>query len=326
MHAAPTARRSSASPCTHSGVLDKFSKHRRYNLPICRELAMDTETVDLAKAIGRCATTLGVEIDLDAERGPEALLRAAGCCNRRLCPFCEWRRSRAWRRRFFQGLPEFHSDFPTHKPIFLTLTVRNCRVEDLRDTIAHMNRSWKRLTMLALFPTKFWFRRTEVTLQSIKGENLGAGRFVHPHMHILLMVPASYFSRDYIKQSTWQKAWMMSSRLDYTPVVDVRRATSPSSSGGATIAQSRTAALEASKYITKATDLINMESALGEYHRQVKGLRLSASSASLKPYIADSPIDEKELTDSGESPMGETLKGTAVWFEDIGEYLFSEIS
>ena len=326
MHAAPTARRSSASPCTHSGVLDKFSRHRRYNSPICKSLAMDSDTVDLAKAIGRCATTLGVEIDLDAERGPEALLRAAGCCNRRVCPFCEWRRSRVWRRRFFQGLPEFHSDFPTHKPIFLTLTVKNCRLEELRDTIAHMNKSWTRLTKLALFPTKFWFRRTEVTLQSVKPEIAGAGHFVHPHMHILLMVPASYFGRDYIKQTTWQQAWMMSARLDYSPVIDVRRAKSPSSSGGATIAQSRTAALEASKYATKATDLIAMGSALGEYHRQVKGLRLSASSTSLKPYIADSPIDDKELTDSGESPLGETLKGTAVWFDDIQEYLFSEIS
>ena len=132
-------------------------------------------------------------------------------------------------------------------------------------------------------------------------------------------------SRDYIKKTAWQQAWMMSARLDYSPVVDVRRAKAPSSSGGATIAQSRTAALEASKYATKATDLINMGSALGEYHRQVKGLRLSASSTSLKPYIADSPIDDKELTDSGESPLGETLKGTAVWFDDIGEYLFSDI-
>ena len=326
MHAAPTARRSSASPCTHSGVLDKFSRHRRYNQPICKSLAMDHETVELAKAIGRCATTLGVEIDLDAERGPEALLRTVGACNRRVCPFCEWRRSRAWRRRFFQGLPEFHSDFPTHRPIFLTLTVKNCRIEDLRDTISQMNKGLKRLTLLSMFPTKFWFRRTEVTLQRLKKGEIGGGYFVHPHMHLLLMVPASYFSHGYIKKSDWQKSWMMSARLDYPPVIDVRRATAPCSSGGATIAQSRTAALEASKYATKATDLINMGSPLGEYHRQVKGLRLSASSASFKPYIADSPIDDSELTDSGESPLGETLKGTAVWFEDIGEYLFSEIS
>ena len=86
MHGVAAPRRSSASPCTHDGVLDKFSRHRRYNSPICKSLAMDSDTVDLAKAIGRCATTLGVEIDLDAERGPEALLRAAGCCNRRVCP------------------------------------------------------------------------------------------------------------------------------------------------------------------------------------------------------------------------------------------------
>jgi plasmid rolling circle replication initiator protein Rep len=287
---------------------------------------MDDQTVDLAKAIGRCATTLGVEIDLDAERGPEALLRAAGVCNRRVCPFCEWRRSRAWRRRFFQGLPKFHSDFPTYKPIFLTLTVKNCRLADLRDTISQMNKSWTRLTKLALFPSNYWFRRTEVTLHRSMQSEMGGDYYVHPHMHILLMVPASYFSRDYIKQSEWQKAWMMSARLDYVPQVNVKRARASSSSGGASSVDTTGAALEVSKYATKATDLINMGSALGEYHHQVKGLRLSASSTGLKPYIADSPIDESELTDKGESPAGNYVYGTAVWFEDIGEYLFSDIS
>ena len=148
---------------------------------------------------------------------------------------------------------------------------------------------------------------------------------VHPHIHVLLMVPSGYFSHGYVKQTEWQKSWMMSARLDYSPVIDVRRGKKSSSSGGATSADTTGAALEVSKYATKATDLINMGSALGEYHRQVKGLRLSASSTSLKPYIADSPIDDSELTDSGESPIGETLKGTAVWFEDIQEYLFSEV-
>ena len=140
------------------------------------------------------------------------------------------------------------------------------------------------------------------------------------------MVPASYFSRDYIKQSEWQKAWMMSARLDYVPQVNVKRARKSSSSGGASSADTTGAALEVSKYQTKATDLIAMGSALGEYHHQIKGLRLSASSTGLKPYIADSPIDESELLDKGESPAGNYVYGTAVWFDDIGEYLFSDIS
>ena len=114
-------------------------------------------------------------------------------------------------------------------------------------------------------------------------------------------------------------------RLDYAPVVDVRRAKTRSSSGGATIEQSRAAALEASKYATKSTDLIAMGSSLGKYHYAIKGLRLSASSKSLKPYIADTPIDSSLLVDQESLIGSEAVKGKALWFEDVQEYLFSDL-
>ena len=324
MHGTAIPRGAAASAQTHSGLLDPFSKHRRYNNPICRSLSADPDALDIAKAIGNCATVLGLEIDLGHDQGPKALLRAAKPCNRRLCPFCEWRRTKAWRRRFFEGLPSFHDDFPTHKPLFLTLTVKNCPIHELRSTITHMHASWKRMTKLRGFPTKFWFRRTEVTKQATKfGGHMGP--LVHPHIHVLLFVPAGYFSHGYIKQNEWRSLWQMSARLDYPPVVDVRRATSKSTSGGPPIAESRAASLEAAKYGTKATDLIAMGSELGEFHRQVKGLRLAQASRSLKPYISDSPVTQDELLDHGDVVMGESLRGKALWFDDIGEYLFTDL-
>ena len=262
MHGSPKPCGVAASPYTHSGVLEPYSKHRRYNTPICSSLAMDEETLDVARAIGNCATSIAVEVPVDGPEQGKALLRAANPCNRRLCPFCEWRRSRAWRRRFFEGLPQFHQDFPTHRAIFLTLTVRNCPVNELRTTIQEMHAGWKRMTKRQFFPSKFWFRRTEITRMD-DGIGGAVEPHMHPHIHCLILVPASYFSHGYIKQLEWQKQWMDAMRLDYVPVVDVRSARTRSSSGGATIEQSRAAALEASKYATKATDLIAMGSSLG---------------------------------------------------------------
>jgi len=285
---------------------------------------MDDGTLEIAKAIGNCATSIAVDVPLDGPEAGRPLLRAANPCNRRLCPFCEWRRSRAWRARFFEGLPRFHEDFPSHQAIFLTLTVKNCAVDDLRTTINEMHRAWHRMTRLSFFPTKFWFRRTEITLQDTGKGLLGSPKF-HPHIHAVLFVPAGYFSRGYIKQSEWRNQWQMAARLDYPPVVDVRRARSRSSSGGATIDQSRSAALEASKYATKATDLIAMGSVLGEYHYQVKALRLSASSASMKPYLSDASIANSELVDKPTDAAGPTARGKALWFEDVQEYLFTDI-
>ena len=44
----------------------------------------------------------------------------------------------------FQQLPNIQERFPTHRWVFLTLTVKNPPVTELRDTLKHMNDSWKR--------------------------------------------------------------------------------------------------------------------------------------------------------------------------------------
>ena len=324
MHGSPKPCGLAESAHTHSGVLAPFNKHRQYNNPICHSLARNAETVELAKAIGNCATSIGVEIPLDGPQGGQALLRAANPCNRRLCPFCEWRRSRAWRRRFFEGLPKFHEDFPLHRAIFLTLTVRNCAISDLRTTINDMHRGWDRMQRRKSFPTKFWFRRTEVTHNGPKKSPFDGPAF-HPHIHAVLFVPGAYFGRNYIRQTEWQKQWMDAARLDYPPIVDVRRARTKSTSGGHALSESRTAAVEAAKYATKATDLIAMGDVLTEYHYAVKGLRLSASSSSMRPYLSDASMEVVDLLDAEALDPSACVRGKALWFEDVQEYLFSDI-
>ena len=324
MHGSPKPCGLAESAHTHSGVLAPFNKHRRYNNPICYALSRNSETVDLAQAIGNCATSIGVEVPLEGPEEGKALLRAANPCNRRLCPFCEWRRSRAWRRRFFEGLPRFHEDFPLHRAIFLTLTVRNCAISDLRTTIGDMHRAWDRMQRRKGFPTKFWFRRTEVTHHVTSKRPFDAPSF-HPHIHVVLFVPGAYFGRDYIRQTEWQKEWMDAARLDYAPVVDVRRARTKSSSGGHAIDESRLAGIEAAKYATKATDLISMGDVLTEYHYAIKGLRLSAASSSMRPYLSDAPMAVDELVDDAAPDPSLCARGKALWFEDVQEYLFSDI-
>ena len=74
------------------------------------------------------------------------------------------------------------------KPVglFLTLTVRNMPVCELRDALQHMNKSWQRLIKRKEFKAvQGWIRTTEIT----RGKDGSA----HPHFHILLMVPPSWF-------------------------------------------------------------------------------------------------------------------------------------
>jgi hypothetical protein len=118
---------------------------------------------------------------------------------------------------------------------------------------------------------------------------------------------------------------MDAARLDYAPVVDVRRATTKSSSGGHAIDESRSAGIEAAKYATKATDLISMGDVLTEYHYAIKGLRLSAASNSMRPYLSDASMEVDELLDDEALAPLSSVKGKALWFEDVQEYLFSDI-
>ena len=59
-------------------------------------------------------------------------------CRVRHCPVCQWRRSLLWRAVMFQQLPNIQERFPTHRWVFLTLTVKNPPVTELRDTLKHM--------------------------------------------------------------------------------------------------------------------------------------------------------------------------------------------
>ena len=209
--------------------------------------------------------------------------------------------------------------------MFLTLTVKNPRLEDLGETLSDMNRAWTRLIKRSMFPTDLWFRRTEVTVTGMPGTNSFTAL---PHFHVLLLVRPSYFGRDYIKQTTWQKEWMDAARLNYAPIVDVRSAKSSSSAGCSTEDHSKSAVLEAAKYAAKATALMELGPAISELHWQLKNRRLYAVSQRLKQYIKAGDISSEELMDDQQKPLPEgteRIEMMAQWFEDTNEYLITDL-
>ena len=342
MHAAPTAVLGDLSPEGQSDPLGKFTKHRRYNRPITRALMTDAETRDIGRQIALCSTRLGLEIPLGDEHLGDALLRSALLCNRRLCPFCEWRRTRALRARLIAGLNAFAAVEPKWSAVFVTLTQQNCQLADLRSTIREMHAALGRLSKTAMWPTPYWLRRTEVTVKRLQGEqptlntkgstevlpHLEGGRIqsVHPHIHCLLLVPPSYWSHGYVKQLRWQQEWQMAARLDYAPVVDVRRAKARPSDehlhGVAPVA----AVIEAAKYATKATDLLALGDELPEFHHQMKGLRLYGVSQALQQYVKAGEVSADELLDTDQFPVPcitPSLHAVAEWIDSAQEYRFT---
>ena len=326
-----------ASPRPHCDVLERFTKHRKWNTPISRDLMADHSTRDVGQAIANCALRIKADVILQPDKEPETNLTGAMLCNRRLCPFCEWRRTKALRARLFAGLEKLYAEKPKLKGVFLTLTVKNVPLEDLGDEIERMNRAWKRLTQCSFFPTDLWLRRTEITVgvpqKAVLGEVKsptckGDLHMAHPHFHVLLLVKPSYFSRNYIKKSEWQKQWMMALRADYAPVVDVRAVKSNTGSGATPNVDAKSAVLEAAKYASKASALMELGPAITELHWQLRGKRLTAMSRKLSKYVKDGDISEQEMLDADAKPLplgAERVPVLADWFEDHQSYVITHL-
>ena len=65
--------------------------------------------------------------------------------------------------KFIRILPKILEDYPKARWIKLTLTCENCKIEDLRSTIDHLNKSFQRLSQRKDFPAIGWIKSLEVT-------------------------------------------------------------------------------------------------------------------------------------------------------------------
>lgn len=236
----------------------------------------------------------------DRDTGESRLrLREATFCRVRYCPTCQWRRMLMWQARFYQSLPSLVEAHPRARWIFVTLTVRNCPITDLRDTLRRMNAAWQRLKDRKEFrPVLGWVRTTEVTR--------GTDGSAHPHFHALLMVPPSWFTRHYVRQSRWVELWADCMRLDYLPNVDVRAIKPRAPKSGQTPTDATAQALQGAvaetlKYSTKPADLVADEAWFLELTKQTHRLRFVASGGALKDVLKPEAESDDDLALTADS-------------------------
>lgn len=251
-----------------------------------------------ASRIGNCTGNLGFIWDIDQETGERKLkLKEARFCRVRYCPVCQWRRSLMHKARFYQILPSILEREPNAQWLFLTLTVANIPITELRSTLQEMNKAWHRLVKRKAFrPILGWIRSTEVT----RSQDSKA----HPHFHALLLVKPSYFKNNYISQEKWVKLWQESLRVDYKPIVDVRRAKGDSK----TIA-------EAVKYSIKPDDLTSDADWLIELTCQTYKLRFISTGGILKDAIKEFERSEKDLLLAKDEKDLDPNRDPDLWFD-----------
>lgn len=264
--------------------------HRAQADQVAETYAQDLDMNRLADRIGGCSGYLWFQWTAPDDAGETRLkLAQARFCRVRHCPVCQWRRALMWQARFLKALPEIQAQYPQARWIFLTLTIRNCELGELRATLQAMNQGWKRLIERQCWPALGFVRTTEVT----KGQDGTA----HPHFHALLMVPPAYFGRKYISQAEWVHLWRESMRLPYDPSVHVRVVRpKPASAGADPLEALRAAAAEVLKYSVKPEDLATDPEWLGAITRQLHKLRFVATGGALRDVLReDSPESDQDL-------------------------------
>lgn len=355
MPTAPTVSRAPSPAVRIKDPLASFALHRGYSSRIRSVLCRNPHTAEAGVRMNACARRLGVLLEERPGDQLKAHLEDARLCQLRACPFCEWRKVRAWRARILKACEEVRTDYPKMRPLMLTLTVKNCPVDELSHTLDRMNNAWRLLSRRRWFPSDLWFRRTEVSLgrpsdgpgdvpapPSEDGDDghlendptalsaaltggvggVNGGRlWAHPHFHVLMWVRPSYWGRDYIKQRDWATYWAEALHADYLPVIDVRKAYADRG-GREPEVPDVDAACEAAKYITKATDMLALGDELPDFLDQLRGRRMVAVSRRLRQYMKAEDISEAELMDP--CPVldrkAEWAYAIAQWVEDTSTY------
>lgn len=232
-----------------------------------------------------CSELLDFRLVSDQEEGLLKLkLDSARFCRVRHCPVCQWRRSLMWKAKAYKVLPQIVEAYPKHRWLFMTLTLKNCPITELRETLTLMHESFKRLTKLKEFPAIGWLKSTEVTR--------GWDGSAHPHFHCLLLVSASYFGKNYIKQDEWAKLWQSSLRVDYTPVMDVQAVKKGQ--------QPMQLVPELLKYCTKESDLVADREWFLELTRQMHKTRCISTGGVLKKYLKELEQEPDDLIGKNE--------------------------
>lgn len=256
-----------------------WDTHRASTQDIAQMYAQDPQFERLSERMASCSTWLQFGFTGGFK------LKSASFCRVRNCPVCQWRKSLFWKAMMYKTYDRLKGDYPTHRWLFLTLTLTNPHVTDLRSTLELMHKAWRKLVKRKEFLSVIgWIRTTEVTRDKQQPNT-----HAHPHYHVMLLVKPSYFkSGNYIKHMDWVRIWGECLGVSYLPNVDIR-SVKPKKGDDSKL---RGVIAETLKYAVKPSEMLgdgsqNAHAWFLEYSKQVHKLRFVASGGVLKNALKD---------------------------------------
>jgi plasmid rolling circle replication initiator protein Rep len=178
-----------------------------------------------------------------------------------------------------KALPRLVENHPKLRYLFLTLTLKNCPITELRQTLDLLNYGFRKLSRRKDFPAVGWLKSVEVTQ--------GRDKSAHPHLHVLLAVKPSYFSHGYISQDKWCELWQSCLKVDYKPILHIK-AIKPKKS-------LNTILNEVIKYQVKESDLISDPVWFAELVKQMHKTRAVAVGGIFRDYFKELEEEPEDL-------------------------------
>lgn len=285
---------------------------KRRNLQVAKLFEGDDKFKSVHKSLVESGNEVKAEVRMNVKTSE---VRFKFCCWHSRCridPITQYANAKKERFRMFQALRKLTGLYPTHEFAFLTLTVRNCPIVELRKTVNLLSKSFLKMTRAKPFSEYFnqrgsdaiagFYRALEVTGDKHDSD------YCHPHLHILLHLPKYYFQDgNGIRQPDIVKAWQKALGVDYEPSVRINRVKPKGKEAKQDSSGMFEAVCETAKYQTKSNDFLNSGAEwTKQYLLQMKGIRNVSTGGTIKFALAhcdkkiESTIDEELTLDEEE--------------------------
>lgn len=227
----------------NSKIIEKRTNKKIKNLKLAKAY-MDLGYEKKGERVYNCNNYL-----VFAKRENENIyLKYANFCEDRLCPICSMHRSNQIFGQVSKVMNVVQEKNTELTPLFLTLTIRNCKAKDLKKALDSLFEGWHRMFSSKAKSMKTivgWFRALEITY------NEKTNRY-HPHIHAILLVSSEYFEgQNYMTTRAWVQRWRKSLRLDYDPTCWIEKIETEN--------QSKGMVAEVAKYTIKDSDYLDFD-------------------------------------------------------------------
>lgn len=231
-------------------------------------------------------------------------------CRSRHCANCQRIKAYVWQMKMQEIIPELSINFKNGKYLFITFTVKNPKIKNLRLVLKCMSRAYAKMFQRKAFRFVVGgIRSTEIT-RGKSGDDEA-----HPHFHAIICLKTTYFKKEnYLTADDWGKHWgeclqseYEKEGLDYNekdypkgfPRVDIRVAKSADGKQEITnknIAEHGEQLINyVLKYSIKGSDLLKDGKAdkwFFEFDKQVKGIRMIAPVGVVKTMLGELERDQ----------------------------------